>query len=194
MFQRIDCPETTLLSADSPQVLHAVAVRILVIMTRDVLVAASHFAAADALDLEQAVLLRLPERPWSPFTSIPCSDIQTVCGRMPQSVGIVRDSFSTHSVSQRPLSELLKATSPGQVAAHSGLAQPHLRALVDRYDLNSSGSYNLHASSIDLLRYLHQHGVRVALHPDLASQVRPSSNAQQSTNEVRIPCLHHFFS
>lgn len=135
--------------------------------------------------------MRLPDRPWSPFTSIPSSAIQAACGSLPPSVGIVRDSFATHSTSQRPLCELLKATSPGQVAAHSGLAQPHLRALVDRYDLNSSGSYNLQASSVDLLRYLHQHGLGVAMHPDLASNLRPCSNAQQSTNEVRIPRLHH---
>lgn len=146
-------------------------------------------AASDALNLEKAVLLRLPERPWSPFTSIPSSAIQAACGSLPRSVGLVRDSFTPHSVPQRPLSSILKATSPGEVAAHSALAQSHSRALVDRYDLSSSGSYKLQSSSIDLLRYLHDQDVRVALHPDLAAQLRPCANAQQSTNEVHIPSL-----
>lgn len=81
---------------------------------------------------------------------------------------------------------MLRSQGPGTIAAHSNLAQPHLRALVDRYALGASGSYHLEASSVDLLRFLHQKGLSVTLHPDLAGELRPSTQAQQSTNEVQI--------
>lgn len=105
---------------------------------------------------------------------------------MPKSVAIVRDSFTPHSTPQRSLSEILKANPDGSIAAHASLAHPHHRALVDQYELGPSGNYSLKATSTELLRFLHQQRVRVALHPDLVSGLRPCCDAQQSTNEVPI--------
>lgn len=154
--------------------------------------------AAESMAVADTLLVRLQHRRWSPLLAIPQATAHQwtqatapqwthpTQAEQPASIAVLRDAFSPHSVSERPLRALLAHTSPTSLAVTSELCRPASRAVVDVYTKGQSeaGDYELSRVSLDLLRYLKERRVHVSLAPTVVTATPPETAAKQSSNQV----------
>ena len=153
-------------------------------------------AVAESLSLSSSVplLLRLRERPWAAWGSLPSDFLPS--GEQPARIGVVRDAFAAHDQPVRPLTSLVRPITDAAVAVAADATDYATRVLVDVYARDEkTGAYRLERQADDLLRLLHGAGLRTLHVPrldgsgasslqKLNSVASASRGVRQSTNEV----------
>ncbi|KIY97987.1 hypothetical protein MNEG_9977 [Monoraphidium neglectum] len=117
---------------------------------------------------DEAVLVRLPQRPYGATAELPDSVAAQVKGA--GRVAVLREAFAASGVEPKQLGQLVSPLTRGAVALDSASLQPENALVVDEYTHDTaSGRWGLRRAAVAAAEFLHAQGLRVSLVPDVAA-------------------------
>ncbi|GBF99812.1 hypothetical protein Rsub_12565 [Raphidocelis subcapitata] len=144
--------------------------------------------AAEALALpgstDDAVLLRLPQRPFGATAELPDSVAPLVKGA--GRVAVVREAFAPSGVKPQELSQIVAPLGPRAVALSAASQEDAGAVVVDEYRRDpKTGRFALSRVAACVADFLAEQGVRAALVPDVrAAAAAAAASAPNAVREV----------